>query len=65
MKQRIIVSCLVSTVAIVAAAFGAPRPTPLAQAATCAQHANQAAAQRAGDTRDADHDGLYCVISPR
>ena len=36
-----------------------------ASAATCAGYANQAAAQRAADTRDADGDGRYCVISPR
>jgi hypothetical protein len=31
-------------------------------AATCADHPNQASAQRAKDTRDADGDGIYCVI---
>ena len=36
-----------------------------ASAATCADYDNQAAAQRAADTRDADGDGIYCVISPR
>jgi hypothetical protein len=29
-------------------------------AATCAEYPNQAAAQRAADTRDADGDGIYC-----
>lgn len=36
-----------------------------ASAATCANYDNQAQAQRAAGTRDADGDGIYCVISPR
>ena len=40
-------------------------PSADAQAATCADYSNQAAAQNAGDTLDADSDGIYCVISPR
>ena len=36
-----------------------------ASAATCSDYSNQAEAQRAVDTRDADGDGIYCVISPR
>lgn len=32
----------------------------LANAATCADHPNQASAQAAKDTRDADGDGIYC-----
>ncbi|MBA3746926.1 MAG: hypothetical protein H0W96_05460 [Solirubrobacterales bacterium] len=36
-----------------------------AVAATCADYTTQAEAQRAGDTRDADADGVLCVISPR
>ena len=35
-----------------------------AQAATCADFANQAAAQHAHDTRDADGDGVYCESLP-
>lgn len=35
-----------------------------ARAATCADYANQAAAQRAKDTRDADGDGIYCESLP-
>lgn len=35
-----------------------------AQAATCADYPNQAAAQRAADTRDADGDGIYCEALP-
>lgn len=37
--------------------LGAPA---VANAATCADHPNQASAQAAKDTRDADGDGLYC-----
>jgi len=33
-------------------------------AATCADYPNQAAAQRVGDTRDADGDGIYCENLP-
>ena len=36
-----------------------------ANAATCSDYSTQAEAQRAADTRDADGDGIYCVISPR
>lgn len=36
-----------------------------AAAATCADYATQADAQRAADTRDADGDGVFCVISRR
>jgi hypothetical protein len=38
---------------------------PLAHAAAvCADYPNQAAAQRAHDTRDPDHDGVYCEDLP-
>lgn len=42
------------------AGFGAAS----ASANTCASYANQAAAQRAHDTVDADHDGIYCESLP-
>ena len=32
--------------------------------ATCSDYSNQADAQRAGDTRDADGDGVYCEALP-
>jgi hypothetical protein len=35
-----------------------------ASAATCDDHSNQADAQRAMDTRDADGDGIYCESLP-
>ena len=37
---------------------------PPAHAATCGEYANQAAAQHAHDTRDADGDGVYCESLP-
>lgn len=37
---------------------------PGAQAASCSDYPNQAAAQRAADTRDGDGDGIYCESLP-
>jgi hypothetical protein len=37
---------------------------PGASAATCSDYSNQAQAQRAKDTRDADGDGIYCEGLP-
>src|SRR5881392_559291 len=46
-------------------ALGASALAPAAaQAHTCADYPNQAAAQKAADTRDADHDGIYCEDLP-
>jgi hypothetical protein len=45
--------------AVAAASHSAP-----ASAAVCADYSNQAAAQQAGDTRDADGDGIYCESLP-
>jgi hypothetical protein len=40
-------------------------PSPVAHAAaTCADYSDQAAAQQAADTRDADGDGIYCESLP-
>ncbi|MEA2272490.1 MAG: hypothetical protein QOI98_1198 [Solirubrobacteraceae bacterium] len=47
--------------AAVAAGLVAPG---LSQAHTCSDYSNQAAAQRAADTRDADGDGVYCESLP-
>ena len=41
-----------------------PRPPAAHAAATCADYPNQAAAQRAADTRDPDGDGVYCESLP-
>src|SRR3954451_2950139 len=51
--------------ALVPAATAHPLDAPVAHAsATCADYPNQAAAQRAADTRDADGDGIYCEDLP-
>jgi hypothetical protein len=55
--------------AAVAATLHAPATTladpPTARAAAvCADYPNQAAAQRAADTRDSDGDGIYCEALP-
>jgi hypothetical protein len=47
-------------IALVALAFGAAP----AEARTCADYANQAAAQVAHDTKDADGDGIFCEALP-
>src|SRR3954447_6264205 len=39
-------------------------PAASAQAKTCADYPNQAAAQQAHDTRDPDGDGIYCEDLP-
>jgi hypothetical protein len=47
------------------AAFAQPAASPRAVAATtCSDYPNQAAAQRAADTRDPDGDGIYCESLP-
>ena len=61
--------CIVTSafaVALVVAGPAAARtdaPTAHA-AAVCSDYPNQAAAQRAADTRDADGDGIYCESLP-
>jgi hypothetical protein len=50
---------------VVFAAPSAAIATPPARAsATCSDYPNQAAAQRAADTRDPDGDGVYCEDLP-
>jgi hypothetical protein len=47
------------------AALAQPASNPRAMAATtCSDYANQAAAQRAADTRDPDGDGIFCESLP-
>jgi hypothetical protein len=61
------VRCLVAALAavVVLAAPAGAQPDPVAHAAaTCADYSNQAAAQQAADTRDADSDGVYCESLP-
>ena len=54
---------LASAVAALAAAAALAAPAGGA-GATCADYDDQAAAQRAADTRDADGDGVYCESLP-
>jgi hypothetical protein len=59
--RRLALSLLLVVAALACVAVAAP---PAARAATCADYPNQAAAQRAADTRDADGDGIYCEDLP-
>jgi hypothetical protein len=64
-KRRIVIPFLAAVaLALTASAAGRPVDVTPAQAATCSQYSNQAAAQRAHDTRDADGDGRYCESLP-
>jgi hypothetical protein len=66
-RRLVDASCVMARIALplacalVVLALGA---CPPAHAATCADYPNQAAAQRAHDTRDSDADGLYCESLP-
>ena len=51
-------------VALLVALFIVGWSPSVASAATCSDYSNQADAQRAKDTRDADHDGIYCEALP-
>jgi hypothetical protein len=56
---------VVLAVAATGAAASVLDTPPIAHAASvCADYPNQAAAQRAADTVDADHDGIYCESLP-
>ena len=54
-----------TTLLVIAVLTGVALVPSSAAAAVCADFPNQAAAQAAANTRDADGDGIYCVISPR
>ena len=67
LSLALVAAVLVPIAAFAAIAGSAPaQPAPGAAhaAAVCADHPNQAAAQRAADTRDPDGDGLYCESLP-
>jgi hypothetical protein len=49
---------------LTAARADASKPPVARAAATCSDYSNQADAQRAADTRDADGDGIYCEALP-
>lgn len=53
-----------TTFLAVAALIGLAMLPSSASAATCSDYSNQADAQRAADTRDADGDGIYCESLP-
>jgi hypothetical protein len=57
MPRNVLPSLAASVVLLAAVPAGA-------SAATCADYSNQADAQRAKDTRDADGDGIYCESLP-
>jgi hypothetical protein len=64
--MRTLIAALIALAVIAPPAAARVIDTRLATAsAVCADYPNQAAAQRAADTVDADGDGIYCVISPR
>ena len=54
----------VAAAAVASATPVRPAPPSAHAAATCPDYPNQAAAQRAADTRDPDGDGLYCESLP-
>src|SRR3954454_20418945 len=68
MRSRLfLILCVIAlaTSLSLGSAGASPAPAPLAHAAaTCADYPNQAAAQRAADTRDPDGDGVYCESLP-
>jgi hypothetical protein len=64
MKHAAIPLMTAVALALLALAVGHPLPVAPAQAATCGDFPNQAAAQRAHDTRDGDGDGIYCEDLP-
>jgi micrococcal nuclease len=53
-----------AALALIAAVLVVGWTSQPAPAATCADYSNQADAQRAKDTRDADGDGIYCESLP-
>ena len=66
MLKHGLLSALVALVAwpAVSAAVADDQPNAYAALASCDDHPNQASAQRAKDTRDADGDGIYCEDLP-
>ncbi len=61
MLRNVLVVVALMLAACVIAPAGGNATGPIAHAAAkCADYPNQAAAQKAADTRDADDDGIYC-----
>jgi hypothetical protein len=63
-RRALLITTLALTGAVASVLVSIGVPAPIADAATCADYPNQAAAQRAADTRDADGDGIYCENLP-
>src|SRR5438874_11162411 len=57
-------AAMLAVLAVVSVPAQASASTPAHAAAVCADYPNQAAAQHAADTRDADGDGIYCEDLP-
>src|SRR5262245_34526073 len=66
MLRHVLVVALVALAAwpAISAATSSDPPVARAGLATCDDYHNQADAQRAKDTRDADGDGIYCEDLP-
>ncbi|WP_156028358.1 NucA/NucB deoxyribonuclease domain-containing protein [Candidatus Solirubrobacter pratensis] len=65
MVARFVIGVVISLGVLAPTASARPLDAPVARAsATCADYPNQAAAQRAADTRDGDGDGIYCESLP-
>src|SRR4051812_49674860 len=64
--RRLITASLsvIALVSLAGAASGETGRTMAHAAAVCSDFPNQAAAQRAANTIDADHDGIYCESLP-
>ena len=64
-KHIVVIAAVLLTPFTLAATPAAEAQGPIARsAAVCADYSNQADAQRAKDTRDADGDGIYCEALP-
>ena len=68
-RLRLPIAAVLATLAVLGAGLGGVsegRPTAVRAhaAATCSDFPNQAAAQKAHNTRDADGDGIYCEDLP-
>jgi hypothetical protein len=65
LRTSYVVLGLLALTGVVAATAGGTANPPRARAsATCDDYPDQAAAQRAADTRDGDGDGVYCQSLP-
>jgi hypothetical protein len=62
--RALLLALVIAATALLAPATALAEPPVAHMAATCADYPNQAAAQRAADTRDADGDGIYCEDLP-